>query len=300
MTREITGLVESTSKAYLKRSHICSIILLTLVIASSGACGNDATLTIMSWNIRTGNAPDGGNAWKFRKELVVETIRQYSPDIICSQEALDFQIDYITNSLSDYRWLGIGRNRDGGGEHMAVFYKKDNLLPLESGNFWLSETPELPGSKSWGSLWPRMATWVRFYHIQSRRSFYVFNTHFPALSKRAQQKSAQLMIRQISQLPPHPVIITGDFNSQAEKSVLWKLFSDTGFSDTRLAAKKTIGPETTYGHFEPPGKDRKNRIDWILFRGTIRCEMFETVLHNKNGRYPSDHYPVVAQLTLLK
>jgi endonuclease/exonuclease/phosphatase family metal-dependent hydrolase len=300
MTSEIIERVKSSRNASHKGFCICSVILFVLVISASGSCGKDATLTIMSWNIRTGNALDGGNAWKFREELVVETIRQCAPDILCSQESLDFQIDYMASSLPDYGWLGVGRDTNGGGEHMAVFYKREKLLPLESGNFWLSETPEVPGSKSWGSIWPRMVTWARFYNIQSAKSFYVFNTHFPALSEGARQKSAELIIQKISGLPPHPVIITGDFNSPAAKSPSWNLFSAAGFSDARLVAKKTIGPETTYGHFKPPGRDTKNRIDWILFRGTIQCEMLETVLYNKEGRYPSDHYALVARLFLSK
>ena len=277
------------------------LLTMTMMLSFLGGvhyanCDKPTSLSVMSFNLRRGTAPDGKNAWKHRKNIVVECITHYSPDLIGTQEALDFQIDHIAASLPEYAWYGIGRNRDGSDEHMAVFYKKKTLTPLEQGHFWLSKTPDVPGSKSWGAFWSRMVTWVKFQHRKNGRIFLIYNTHFSAISKKARTNSAALLLSRIPEDTSHPIIITGDFNARAETSECWKLFRENGFSDARLAAMKTVAPAATMSGFKPPEKKSDKRIDWVLLRGPLQVHLCETVLYNENGRYPSDHYPLFVSL----
>ena len=263
-----------------------------------GAQG-EASLAVMSFNFRYATAPDGDNSWDHRKGVFANAIRACAPDVFGAQECLESQAEFVVQTLPEYHWFGIGRESNGEGEMAAVFYKKKTLSPIETGNFWLSETPDVPGSKSWKSACTRMVTWAKFRHLQSGQLFYFFNTHFDHASEQARQQAARLLLERIKALSGDlPVILTGDFNAAAEEAVAWKTLGDGGFSDAWLTAEKKVGPDITYGGFKPPVEGKKDRIDWILTRGPIKVQQCETVLYSENGRYPSDHYPVTACLRL--
>jgi len=263
-----------------------------------GACA-ESTLTVMSFNVRYGTAGDGANAWPHRKTILTDTIRKFAPDVLGTQECLDFQADFIAQTLPEYRWIGIGRERDGKGEMAAVFYKKDLLCPIETGNFWLSETPDVPGSRSWNTECTRMVTWARFRHLPSGASFCFFDTHFDHASEEARQQSAALLARRAAALAGVlPIVIAGDFNAAAEETESWRILAQAGFTDAWVAAERKNGPEITFGDFAAPRAGEKGRIDWVLFRGPLKGAECETVLYNDKGRYPSDHFPVVARLVL--
>ena len=141
-------------------------------------------LDVMTFNIRTSSIPDGDNAWPHRKGLVAETIRRFAPQVVGMQEAISEQIEYLTSALPDYRWLGIDRRLNGGqglSEHTPIFYRQAELAPIESGNFWLTETPDQPPAPSSGARrrrgGGRIVTWARFHHLATGRAVYVFNTH---------------------------------------------------------------------------------------------------------------------------
>lgn len=176
------------------------ILLILLVAVAPVASFADTTIKVMSFNVRYGTAPDGVNAWHQRKDLVVDVIRQYDPVVVGTQECLDFQADYIVQALPDYRWFGVGREADGRGEFMAVLYKPRVLSPIDSGNFWLSETPDVPGSSSWNSACNRMVTWARFYHIESKQFFYFYNTHLDHKSEPVRQGGATVLAGKLAGL----------------------------------------------------------------------------------------------------
>lgn len=256
-------------------------------------------LKVMSFNVRYGTALDGPNAWPLRRDLLVETIRKYDPDILGTQETLEFQAEYMAENLSGYRWIGVGRDADGGGEFTAILYKHKVLLPIESGNYWLSEDPGMPGSVSWDSSLTRMVTWIKFRHRETGTFFHYANTHFDHRGEEARQQSARLMLERIAALPQDlPVIVTGDFNAHAERSEPYRIFIEGGMSDAWTTAEHREGPVTTWSAFKAPDPDSKQRIDWILYRGPFSVEHCETVTYNDEGRYPSDHYPVFARMTL--
>lgn len=259
-----------------------------------------AQLTVMSFNVRYGTASDGENAWQNRRDLLVETIRRYEPDILGTQEGLDFQLDYIQEQLGgDYRWFGVARDADGTGEHAAVFYRRDRLAALESGTFWMSETPEVPGTKSWSSHHNRVTTWARFHHYATGRQFVYLNTHLDNGSPEARQQGARLLARRIDATPNrYPVIVTGDFNAAAGKSEPWQTLIGAGLKDAWQIAKECKGPACTFNGFKPPSETADNRIDWVLVPEHAAVQSCETVTYSRDGRYPSDHCPVVARLTI--
>lgn len=268
-------------------------------MAMAAVCRADVSLAIMSCNVRYGTAMDGPNAWPHRKDILVETIRRCDPDIMGTQECLEMQAEYIAQQLPDYRWFGIGRDKDGSGEMTAIFYKKTVLSPLESGNFWLSETPEIPGSVSWDSSLTRITTWVKFHHRATGRFFYYFNTHFDHRGEEARAQSAQLLINRFAALDAKtPIILTGDFNAAGGSSRPWSILTEGGMQDAWLAAEKREGPNTTWSGFKAPEPSSDNRIDWILTRGPVTVQYCETVTFSQDGRYPTDHYPVLARVTV--
>jgi len=264
------------------------------------ASAQDTVLNIMSFNLRHGLAKDGDNSWPNRRELLLETIKHCNPDILGTQECRDMQAEYLEQNLPEYRWIGIGRDPGGQGEMTAVYYRKNLLLPIASGNFWLSETPEIPASKSWDSSLTRICTWVRFQHIPSGRFFLHMNTHFDHIGNEARIHSAELLVKQAAALAGDlPVIITGDFNAIGEKSRPWAIFQGAGFQDSWLTAGQRQGPKTSCSNFKAPDPNSEERIDWILYKGAFKAQTAEIVTYSREGRYPSDHYPVTASLSLL-
>ena len=254
-------------------------------------------LRVMTFNVRVPVASDGPNRWEKRRDLMVQTIRQAHPDVFGTQELHKRQGDYLASKLKHYRWFGEGRRGGDGDEHMGVFYRADRLAVKQSGNFWLSDTPTVPGSISWGQPYPRMVTWALFQVKASGRQFYYFNTHFPyrAQDNQARTHAAHEIVERLQKLPPHmPVVLTGDFNTTASAPAHALL---TGpLHDARLTAPTVIGPAATFHDFTGV-PDR--RIDWILYRG-FRPVAERTLTHHAGKRYPSDHFPVLAQLAWRK
>lgn len=265
-------------------------------VASAAASTPAPTLRVMTMNVRLPLASDGHNSWEHRRDVMADVVRQQHPDVFGTQELYKKQGDYLVQQLPQYAWFGEGRFGNDGDEHMGVFYRTDKLKRLKSGNFWLSDTPEVPGSKTWGQPFPRMVTWALFEVKATSRRFYFYNTHFPYRDQDtvARDKSAQELLARLKALNPAiPVVLTGDFNTSPDTSVHALLTSV--LHDARLTAPKVSGPEKTFHNFTGT-PDR--RIDWILYRGFKPIEE-HTVTTEEHGNYPSDHFPVVADLQWL-
>ncbi|WP_010543158.1 endonuclease/exonuclease/phosphatase family protein [Sphingomonas elodea] len=266
-----------------------------LACAPALAQGGPA-LTVMSLNIRYPSPDDGANLWEKRRALTIATIRAADPDLIGTQELFQRQGDDIVKALPRYRWFGIDRRGGHADEHMGVFYRHDRLKLIEQGQFWLSDTPEVPGSISWGHPFPRMVTWATFETKDGRR-FRFYNTHFPYRDEDddARTRGARLLADRIAAGPAAlPVIVTGDFNTTDDKpahAVLTKTLSDAW-----LARPDHRGPGFTFHGFTGKGD---SRIDWILTRG-VKVERIATVDTHQGPVYPSDHYPVVARVQLAR
>lgn len=254
----------------------------------------DETIKVMTFNLRYGTAMDGPNHWNKRKDILVEVIKHYDPDLLGTQECLDFQAKYIAEQIPSYSYVGRGREKDGSSEQTTVFYKKDLWEILDTKYFWISETPEEAGSKSWDTVCTRIVTWLKLKHRASGKEILFINTHLDHKGEIARQKGAEIICERIKTESENlPIIITADFNAVAEKSETWKIFMNNGFYDSWLKADEKIGPLTTWCGFKDPNPNSDYRIDWILYRGPFHPLKCETVVYNKDGRYPSDHFPVI-------
>lgn len=252
------------------------------------------TLRVMSFNVRYPASGDGPNRWEVRQDTLVRTIRLKNPDLLGAQELFYIQGEYIAQNLPEYEWFGNSRRGNREDEHMGVFYKRSKLRVIESGNFWLSETPAVAGSQAWGATLPRMVTWALFEIRASGQRFYFYNTHFhhTAQGNEARVNSAKVIAQRAAELPAGlPFIMTGDFNAVAPTADPYKILT-ANLKDAWTTATRTIGPAGTSSGFSGRVSDR--RIDWILYRGPLTVLEAETVTYNEDGRYPSDHYPVFA------
>jgi endonuclease/exonuclease/phosphatase family metal-dependent hydrolase len=262
--------------------------------------GTSVQLCVMTYNLKFAS-PDPPHPWPDRRPLMVELIETYAPDIIGSQEGLYPQIKDIQADCPAYDWIGLGREGGSRGEFMAIFYRLDRLEPLAFDHFWLSDTPETTGSTTWGNTNVRMVTWARFLDRHTGQEFCCFNTHFDHRYPRARLNSAHLVLERVGRLETGlPVILCGDFNAPAGESATYDTLVGNGrFSDTWALAEERVGEGlNTYQGFEPDHRRDDVRIDWILVRGDVQVQRSEIVTFQKDGRYPSDHLPVVAWLTI--
>lgn len=262
----------------------------------------DEPLTIMSFNLRYGTAEDGENSWPNRRELVFDVIARHSPDIIGMQEALRFQLDELAEALPQYSEIGVGRD-DGrqAGEYAAILYRRSRFDVEEQSTFWFSDTQEAPGSVGWGARLPRICTWARLVDRRSNRSSYVYNVHFDHESQESRQKSAALLTARIAaRATAHPVIVTGDFNAGEDNPAMEYLTgkttppSPTGLRDTFRVLYPDSSVVGTFNGFE--GRTKSSKIDAVLVSAGWRVEAAAIVRDSRDGRYPSDHYPVTARI----
>lgn len=271
---------------------------------NSAAFADETPLRVMSFNIRYGTANDGENDWNHRKDFVVETIKAFEPDLLGTQETLNFQRDFLAKHLTDYASFGAGRD-DGGetGEMMAIFFRKDRFQKLAGGHFWYSETPDVPGTKAWDSSLPRMASWLKLKDSKSGKTIYFFNTHFDHRGELARRESATLLRQKAKEIAGQsPVLITGDFNAPVDSEVYNRLFADTRnamplfdtFSIAHPDKRRNFG---TAGGFTLAERGER-RIDWIACSSHFKVVSAEIDKTNRNGRTPSDHDPVNAIVTI--
>lgn len=254
---------------------------------------NGQNMRVMSYNLRFDNPGDGVNQWSQRKESVYALLKKMNPDILGVQEGLQNQLEDIRQHLP-YEYLGAGRDDGKGkGEFSAIFYKKEKYKVLEQNTFWLSETPDVPGSKSWDAAITRIVTWAKFQHKKSKAIFYVFNTHFDHIGVQARLKSAELIKQKIKDIASmHPVILTGDFNSEPTDPPYSTLTQEDSFP---LFDSGKGDSEGTFCTFEV-GSQPCRRIDYIFHSSSLKSEEYR-VIKDHNGRYyPSDHLPVMVTI----
>ena len=276
------------------------LLALSVALPAAPAVAGDAprTLDVMTFNLRYADTRPP-NAWAARRPRVLELLRRDTPDLIGTQEGLYPQLVDIDAGLPEHDWIGQGRDGGSHGEFMAVFYRRDRLVPLEYDHFWLSDTPGTVGSRSWGNRFSRMATWVRFRDRRSGCELYVVNTHFDHEVPAARANSAQLLLERVGRFEPGiPVVLLGDFNAPAVADPVYRrLVADDAFVDTWRAAGRA---EPAFGTFHDFGGTAKAeggaRIDWILTRGAIATRSAGIDTFARDGQYPSDHFPVTARI----
>lgn len=281
-------------------------LLLTLMLSLLGGlaagCLNPGPIRVLSFNIRTASADDDSNAWELRRGHVIEVIRAQHPDVLALQEALLAQVTELRTALPEYGFVGVGRD-DGAtaGEFVPLFYLRRRFSLVDDGHFWLSAQPERVGSVGWDAALPRIATWVRLrFKDAPLTDMQVVNVHFDHVGAQARVESARL-IRQLSEsLGGLPLIVLGDFNCPPG-SPPYRMLTHEGrdlaaLSDVHVSCAAAAAG--TYHAFT--GQPREGRIDWILVSRQFSALQADVDRTDFAGRYPSDHFPVVATLRLTR
>jgi len=281
----------------------------TAGMGGSGGAAPGSEIKITSSNIRYGTAADGINAWDERKQLLFQVLTEQAFDSAGLQEALAFQLEELDVALPDYARVGVGRD-DGQeqGEFSAILYNEQKYEAVGSGTFWFSDTPEVPGSMSWGNTLPRICSWARLKNLETGRHYYHFNVHLDHLSQPSREKSSQLLAARIAGRPEQadPVVVTGDFNAEPDNLAITYLLGTAMFEnmqtpftveDAWLKLHAADTNSTTY-HAWNGGMTGGTHIDYVMFGPGITAKSAEIIFDHEGEVYPSDHYPVSAVLTV--
>lgn len=244
-------------------------------------------LKIMTFNIRYDIHHDGPNCWEFRRERVLELVRRQKADIVGFQEALPHQREQLEEGLPQYQMVGQGRDRNGGGEECTLAFTRDFLIE-DSGTFWLSPTPEVPGSLGWDAMLTRICTWARVRYQGQTLS--VFNAHFDHHGRVAPIKSAEMILARLSRLG-HPHLLMGDFNSRPDSQAVSLLTTKLRDSFEIAHPGDTTGTYHEYGRVEP------YRIDYLMMSPHWDIQNCQ-ILAQGGEPYTSDHFPVVGEYRL--
>ncbi len=294
---------------------------LLLVVAL--LCRPAHALIVGSFNIRYANQGDveRGNGWDQRAPVVAGLIRFHNFDVLGVQEALHHQLQTLQQLMPEFAYAGHGRD-DGKerGEHAAIFYRKDKFRLLEGGDFWFSETPDVPG-KGWDAALPRICTWVKLQEAADQRQFFAFNLHFDHVGVRARLESARLILRKIREIAgDQPVLLTGDFNVD-QNSEGYRIIAGSGdFADAHDTAAIRYALNGTANAFDPNART-ESRIDHIFLSRHFKALRYgvltdsyrapaprpagdapsanfpkEVKFRDHQARLPSDHFPILVEV----
>ncbi|NII24435.1 endonuclease/exonuclease/phosphatase family protein [Pseudoflavitalea sp. X16] len=272
-----------------------SIIVCLALFFSSTLHAQD--IRIATYNVRYDNKGDSGNLWTSRYPVIKALVQFHDFDIFGTQEGLRHQIDTLSANLPEYAWYGLGRD-DGQakGEHSAIFYKKDKYKLLNKGDFWLSETPEKPGP-GWDARLNRICSWVQLQEVKSKKKFYVFNVHYDHQGVKARQESSKLILEKIKTIAgSNPVLLTGDFNGDHNSQWYQLIATSDVLADTYRLVKSPYANNGSFNSFRVSNSPAI--IDHIFVTKQFTVKKWGILTDTYYGKYPSDHFPVVADVTL--
>ena len=273
-------------------------LLLSLAIAQAPAPqpARAAPLTVMSFNIRYGTANDGDNHWLKRREHLFALLREQQPDVVGLQEALHRQIEEILQAVPGYVYVGVGR-ADGrqAGEYAAILYRTARLHVGRSDTFWFSDTPAVVKSTSWGNQIERISTWA-YFEDRDGPAFYVFNVHLDHQSQPSRERSVALLLARIGARDPKaPAVVTGDFNAGESNPAARAMLA--AFRDSFRVLHPDDSEAGTFNGFEL-GQTGGDKIDFVFVEPGTEVLDAAIVRTSRDGRYPSDHFPVTARIRL--
>jgi endonuclease/exonuclease/phosphatase family metal-dependent hydrolase len=273
------------------------ILIFSLVLCSCNKKHRSQEINIISFNIRFDNPNDGENSWSNRKEKVVALLKFHEANIVCLQEALHHQLIDLDKGLPSFSLVGVGRD-DGKeqGEYSPILYDNRSFQLLNSGWFWLSETPDVP-SLGWDAACIRICTWVKLKCLDGSNEFFVFNAHFDHIGENARIKSSQLIVNKIfDTVGNFPVVLTGDFNATPDSPAvleILKILTDT----YTLSTMPPYGPTGTWNAFDYNSR-LDQRIDYIFVSKGFNVMKYANITDAVNQRFPSDHLPVFVRLKI--
>lgn len=301
--------------------------LLTVVLLLLAAAVEAQTLTVGTYNMRNDNAGDArnGNGWQRRCPVICEQVEWIDFDIFGAQEIKKNQLDDLLAALPEYDYVGVGRD-DGihGGEHEPIFYKRDRFRLLDAGDFWISQTPDVAGSKGWDAALPRVCSYARLQDRETKLRFWYFNLHMDHIGVEARREGAKLIMQKVREMcGGEPVIITGDFNVDQNNEIYQTFVTSGLLKDSYVAAEKRFVRNGTFNSFKPD-LHTESRIDHIFVSPAFAVRNYavltdgywtpredaaaqkgeaapqEISLRSYERRCPSDHYPVAARIEAVK
>ncbi len=277
------------------KQRITILFILCLSIAQLAYAQKRQPINVITYNIRYSNNTDGVNIWENRKANVKALLKFYDADIVGVQEAMANQFDYLLEN-SNFDAVGVGRD-DGirKNEFSGIYFNKDRFVKKETGNFWLSTTPDVP-SIGWDAALKRVCTWVRLFDKVNKKEFMVFNTHFDHVGVKARVEAAILIKKKIQELAPKlPLVFTGDLNVTPETEAITTIKSF--LTDAKeISIEPHYGPNGTFNSFNF-NSELKLRIDYIFVNKGFKVLKHATLSDSKDQRYYSDHLPVFARLS---
>jgi len=279
-------------KPFARTLLIFSGFILSVMVASG------QSIKVMTYNIRLDTPVDSVNQWPKRTQKVFDLIRKYDPDILGVQEAIHHQLMDLIKNLPQYDYVGVGRD-DGKtkGEFSAILYKKERFRVLQQGTFWLSETPDVPGSKSWDAAITRVASWAKLKDRKTNKKFLSINTHFDHVGKEARHHSASLLKQKAKELGKDlPLIITGDFNCTRTDPPYSTIMNSDVIRLIDPLPGQTIG---TFCGFRVNAMECR-AIDYLFHTDHWTSSDYKVITDNDGTFYPSDHLPVMTTLVLIK
>ncbi len=276
-------------------------LLFSLLFFSLLTAWPQGEIKVMSFNIRLDVSSDGENRWDLRKDRVAGLMNYYEADFIGGQEVQYHQLTYLLQQLKNYSYVGVGRD-DGkqAGEYSCIFYRKDKFDVLQQSTFWLSPTPDTV-SKGWDAAIVRVCSYGLFRVKNTKKVFWVFNTHFDHIGQTARLESAKLITEKIASLNKknYPVILTGDFNSKPDEAPA--KYMSSKLLNSRSIAKMVYGDPATWNAFKFKEK-ATGTIDYIFIADNKKLTVtkFATITDSYDMKYPSDHFPILATIQFLK
>ena len=270
--------------------NILILILSGLFFVFNSCSNTSEKINIMTYNIRLDTETDGINMWDNRKEGIVSLIKEEDVDILGIQEALPDQIDYLSNQLKDYNYIGEGRNGGNSGEYSAIYFKSEKISLEEEETFWLSETPGVP-SIGWDAAIKRIVTLGVFYIKNSKKELIVYNTHFDHIGKVAREKSAIMILNHITKnnYQDKSLIVMGDLNANTDEPPIKVLSEKLEDSFKIIPLKDSIG---TFNGFDINSK-LSDRIDYVFTKNIKIIDYRHIDKKLPNGLWPSDHLPIL-------
>lgn len=286
----------------MKKILFCLMAVL-LATTTLFAKDTDAQLNVMSYNIRYDNPGDKDNQWKFRRDLAAGLIRFHDADVVGAQEVLNNQLIDLMDRLPEFAYVGVGRE-DGKtkGEYAPIFYRKDRFSVVKSGNFWLAEDINAVGKKGWDAACERVATWAVLKDKNTGKQFFFLNTHLDHMGQVARHEGAATVLEQAKKLSGDlPVIVTGDFNAIPSDEPIQVLTNPTDprhLTHSRDIAAFKYGPEWTFHDFGKIPYDKRDWIDYIFVKGTIKVLRNAVLTETLNAVFPSDHCPIMSTFVI--
>lgn len=280
---------------------ISRCILLVFMIGSLGMYAQKETdIKAMTFNIRYASPKDGINIWENRRDWLCSSINFFEIDVFGAQEVIESQLNDMVARLPQYAYVGIGRNGGNEGEFCPVFYKKTTFDLLDSGTFWLSETPTKVNSKGWDAALPRIITWVKLKHLANGKEFYFFNAHFDHKGETARLESAKLLKKMVQKIAKdEPFLISGDFNfppsAKPYSELLGQKEGDAKILDSKTRAKMVYGPSYTFNGFMLEPDQERERIDYIFSSEDVSILKHHTIDGQRGDTYISDHFPIMVK-----